>query len=162
RRGLVAAALISVLTLLLGFAFAVQVRSADTAAALAGQREEDLVRILDDLTAREARLRQQIDDQRAAQEQLGSADSASAAALAEVRERSRTLALLNGTVAGQGPGLEMTVSDPGGRLASAELVNVIHELRGAGAETMQINDVRIGSTARSPVTRGSCPSTARR
>ncbi|MGY1857269.1 DUF881 domain-containing protein [Modestobacter sp. SYSU DS0290] len=145
RRGLVAAALISVLTLLLGFAFAVQVRSADTAAALAGQREEDLVRILDDLTAREERLRQQLEDQRTAQEQLGNADSASAAALAEARERSRTLALLNGTVAAQGPGLEMTVSDPGGRLASSELINAVHELRAAGAETMQVDDVRIGA-----------------
>ncbi|MGY2080998.1 DUF881 domain-containing protein [Modestobacter sp. SYSU DS0657] len=144
RRGLVAAVLISVLTLLLGFAFAVQVRSADTAAALAGQREEDLVRILDDLTAREQRLRQQLDDQRDVQEQLGNADSASAAALAEARERARTLGLLNGTLPAQGPGLEMAVSDPGGRIGSTELITVIHELRAAGAETMQIDGVRIG------------------
>ncbi|MQA35381.1 DUF881 domain-containing protein [Modestobacter roseus] len=145
RRGLVAAGLISVLTLLLGFAFAVQVRSADTAAALAGQREEDLVRILDDLTSREQRLRQQLEDQRTAQEQLGSADSASAAALAEARERSRTLGLLNGTLAAQGPGLEISIADAGDRIGPADLINLVHELRAAGAETMQIDGVRIGA-----------------
>ena len=48
RRDRLAAALIGVLTLLLGFAFAVQVRSTDTDATYSGAREEDLVRILDD------------------------------------------------------------------------------------------------------------------
>ena len=56
RRDPLAAALIAVLTLLLGFAFAVQVRSVGNGQALAGAREEDLVRILDELNAREERL----------------------------------------------------------------------------------------------------------
>ena len=61
-----AAALIGVLTLLLGFAFAVQVRTVGDDQQLAGAREEDLVRILDELNAREERLRDQIADQRSA------------------------------------------------------------------------------------------------
>ena len=66
RRDPLAAALIGVLTLLLGFAFAVQVRNVGNDQALSGAREEDLVRILDDLNAREERLREQISDQRSA------------------------------------------------------------------------------------------------
>jgi uncharacterized protein YlxW (UPF0749 family) len=136
--------LIGVLTLLLGFAFAVQVRNTGTDQVLAGAREEDLVRILDDLTAQQDRLRQEIADQRAAISQLGSSDSASAAALQEAQQRAETLGILNGSVAAQGPGITMTIEDPAGRISSSVVLNAIEELRGAGAETMQIDDVRIG------------------
>jgi uncharacterized protein YlxW (UPF0749 family) len=149
RRGdLLAAALIGVLTLLLGFAFAVQVRTTDDGQDLAGAREEDLVRILDDLTGREERLRQQIAEQRGLLEQLGSSDSQSEAALAEARERSEALGILNGTLPAQGPGLEMTIRDPAGQVSAAILLDAVQELRGAGAETMQVDGVRVGvSTA---------------
>ncbi len=143
-----AAALIGVLTLLLGFAFAVQVRTTDDGQDLAGTREEDLVRILDDITGREDRLRQQISEQRAILEQLGSSDSQSEAALAEARQRSEALGILNGTLPAQGPGLEMTIRDPAGAVSAAILLDAIQELRGAGAETMQVDGVRVGvSTA---------------
>jgi uncharacterized protein YlxW (UPF0749 family) len=148
RRDPLAAALIGVLTLLLGFAFAVQVRTTGTGEDYSTLREEDLVRILDTLDAREDRLREQIADQRAALRQLNSDDSQSEAALQEARERAEALGILNGTVAAQGPGLVMTVRDPEGRVRVADLLDAIQELRGAGAETMQIDDVRVGvSTA---------------
>jgi uncharacterized protein YlxW (UPF0749 family) len=134
--------------MLLGFAFAVQVRSTDTGSRLAGQREEDLVRILDEANAREERLRQQIADQRAALDQLNSSDSRSATALEEARQRAQAIGILNGTIAAQGPGIRMTVHDPVGAVRVADLLDAIEELRGAGAETMQIDDVRVGvSTA---------------
>jgi len=144
RRDPLAAVLIGVLTLLLGFAFAVQVRSTDADDQLAGAREEDLIRILDDLTAQEDRLRQEIADQRAALDSLGSSDSASAAALQEAQERATALEILNGTAAAQGPGITMTVRDTEGRVTASILLNAIEELRGAGAETMQVDDVRVG------------------
>ncbi|MCU1616251.1 MAG: hypothetical protein JWO98_3791 [Frankiales bacterium] len=148
RRNRIAAAVIGVLCLLLGFAFAVQVRSTDTGQQLAGAREEDLVRILDDLNAREERLRQQIAEQRTALDQLGSSDSRSATALQEARQRAQAIGILNGTVAAQGPGLRMQIRDPGGAVRVADLLDAIEELRGAGAETMQIDGVRVGvSTA---------------
>jgi uncharacterized protein YlxW (UPF0749 family) len=146
RREPLAAALIGILTLLLGFAFAVQVRSTADDQALAGAREEDLVRILDDLTGREDRLRVQISDQRSALAQLSGADSQSAEALQEARQRAEALGILNGTVAAQGPGLQMTIGDPSGRITAAVLVKVVQELRAAGAETMQVGDVRVGGS----------------
>jgi uncharacterized protein YlxW (UPF0749 family) len=143
-----AAALIGVLTLLLGFAFAVQVRAVGDDQKYVGAREEDLVRILDELNAREARLRDQIADQRTALQQLNSSDSQSATALEEARARAEAIGILNGTIAAQGPGLEMIIRDAGDEVRVSDIVDAIQELRGAGAETMQIDGVRVGvSTA---------------
>ncbi|MGY1622981.1 DUF881 domain-containing protein [Geodermatophilus sp. SYSU D00965] len=148
RRDPLAALLIGVLTLLLGFAFAVQVRNSGTDEDLAGAREEDLVRILDELNASEDRLRAQIADQRTDLRRLNNSDNQSEAALEEARQRAEALGILNGTVAAQGPGLVMTVRDPEGRVRVADLLDAVQELRGAGAETMQIDGVRVGvSTA---------------
>lgn len=148
RRDPLAAALIGVLTLLLGFAFAVQVRSVGDDQKYEGAREEDLVRILDELNAREERLREQLGDQRSALQQLTSSDSQSAAALEEARRRAEAIGILNGTIAAQGPGLTMTIRDPEDEVRVADMLDAIQELRGAGAETMQIDGVRVGvSTA---------------
>ncbi|MGY1717394.1 DUF881 domain-containing protein [Geodermatophilus sp. SYSU D01106] len=148
RSSLVAASLIAVLTVLLGFAIAVQVRSTDTGEALEGVREEDLIGILDDLDAQEERLRAQIADQRADLRELSDSDSQAAAALEDATSRADSLAILNGTVAAEGPGLVVTIRDPEGQVRVADLLDAVQELRGAGAETMQIDGVRIGvSTA---------------
>jgi uncharacterized protein YlxW (UPF0749 family) len=148
RRDPLASALIGILTLLLGFAFAVQVRSADTPQVLAGAREEDLVRILDELNARQDRLRGQIGEQRTALDQLTNSDSQSATALDEARRRAQAIGILNGTVAAKGPGLRMDIGDPDGVVRVEDVLDAIEELRGAGAETMQLDGVRVGvSTA---------------
>jgi uncharacterized protein YlxW (UPF0749 family) len=143
-----AAVLIGVLTLLLGFAFAVQVRNTGDDQFLAGAREEDLVRILDSLDAQEARLREQIAEQRSALQQLTSSDSQNATALEEARRRAEAIGILNGTIPARGPGLVMTIRDPEESVRVADILDAIQELRGAGAETMQIDGVRVGvSTA---------------
>jgi uncharacterized protein YlxW (UPF0749 family) len=148
RRDPLASALIGILTLLLGFAFAVQVRATDTPQQLAGAREEDLVRILDELNTSEERLRAQIADQREALQQLTSSDSQSAAALAEAQEIAESIGILNGTVAASGPGITLTIRDPAHEVEVADLLDAVQELRGAGAETMEIDGIRVGvSTA---------------
>jgi uncharacterized protein YlxW (UPF0749 family) len=148
RSDRLAAALIGVLTLLLGFAFAVQVRSVGDDTQYVGAREEDLVRILDGLNAREERLRQQLADQRSALQELSSSDSQTAAAVEEARRRTEAIGILNGTIAAHGAGLRMTIHDPDQAVRVADVLDAVQELRGAGAETMQIDDVRVGvSTA---------------
>ena len=143
-----AAVSIGVLTLLLGFAFAVQVRTTGTEDDLSGLREEDLVSILDEVTGQEDRLRQEIAEQRTELEQLGGDDGQAATALENARERADALDVLNGSVAATGPGLQLTISDPEGRVEAATVLDAVQELRGAGAETMQVDDVRVGvSTA---------------
>lgn len=136
--------LIGVLCALLGFALAVQVRTTDAASGLAAARPEELVRILDDLSAREDRLRQDIATQEDLRDRLVSGDDQSDTALAEARLREQQLAILAGTVAAEGPGIELTVSDPAGEVGPEVILDAVQELRAAGAEAIQIGDVRIG------------------
>jgi len=148
RRDPLAAALIGVLTLLLGFAIAVQVQSVGDEELLAGAREEDLVRILDELRAREERLRDQISDQRADLQELASSDGQSSTALETARTRAEAIGILTGTAPAEGPGLVLTIRDPTDEVRVTDVIDAIQELRGAGAETMQIDGVRVGvSTA---------------
>lgn len=139
-----AALLIGVLCALLGFAIAVQLRTVDSDQGLAGAREEDLARILADLQSRQDRLRSEIGEQQDLLEQLGSGGDSAAAAVEEARRQAEALAILNGTIAAEGPGLTITIRDPDSHVDATVLLDAVQELRGAGAETMQVAGVRIG------------------
>ena len=137
---------------LLGFALAASVHSQRAASQLATARPEDLVRILDDLDARSTRLRTQIADLERTRAALASSSS-DAAALAEARKRTQDLGILAGTIAAQGPGIVLTISDPQHQVEASVLVDTVEELRDAGAETLEVAGVRmvanswIGDTA---------------
>ncbi len=147
RRDRRPAVLIGVLTALLGFAIAVQLRSASTQDALAGARQDDLVRILDDQNSRAARLRARIAEQEALLQRLTAAGGDRAAAEKEARRQADALAILNGTVPVTGPGVVVTITDPRRQLHSEDLLDVIEELRGAGAEAIQFGPVRVGTSS---------------
>jgi hypothetical protein len=51
---------------------------------------------------------------------------------------------LAGTLPATGPGIELTINDPQGRVRSAALLDTLEELRDAGAEVIQVGDVRVG------------------
>ena len=136
--------LIGVLVGLLGFALAVQVRSNTSTSGLPAARQEDLVRILDELTSREDRLRRQIAELEAARTRLSTTGDRSTAALEEARTRSTALGILAGTLPAQGPGIQLTLTDPERRLAAEDLLDAVEELRAAGAEALQVGTVRIG------------------
>ena len=129
-----AGALIWVLLALFGFTLVVQLRSNDTDEGLASARQEDLVRILSDLEARDTRLQSEINALETSQRQLTSGVAGREAALAEADKRADELGLLAGTMAGRGPGLRIVVN---GVKASA-ILNAVQELRGAGGEVMQV------------------------
>ena len=136
--------LIGVLIGLLGFALAVQVRSNTSTSGLPAARQEDLVRILDELTSREDRLRRQIAQLEAARARLSTTGDRSTAALEEARKRSTALGILAGTLPAQGPGVQLTLTDPERRLAAEDVLDAVEELRAAGAEALQVGTVRIG------------------
>ena len=132
---------VAVLVGLLGFAVVVQVRSTRTDGLLASARQEDLVQILDDLSNRSDRLRQEITTLSATRERLTSGTDASEAALTEARRRTQLLGILAGTTAAIGPGITVTVTDPKGRVGADVLLDALEELRDAGAEAVQIEGV---------------------
>jgi uncharacterized protein YlxW (UPF0749 family) len=140
------AAVIGVLTLLLGFGIAVQVHANSSSDNLAGLREDDLIGILDNQDARADRLRQQLAD---LQDNLGrlqnSGDQAAAARQQAIRE-AKALGVLLGTLPAHGPGVTVTVDDPGGKLTGEDLLDVVEELRGGGAEAIQFGPVRVSTT----------------
>jgi uncharacterized protein YlxW (UPF0749 family) len=144
RSHVVSTALITVLCLALGLGIAAQVRRTHAGDTLTDQRPQDLVVLLDGLQQRETALRQEIADAEATLRRLRASGDTSAAALEEARRRADTLAVLAGTVPVRGPGLEITIADPRGQLTPEILLDVLQELRGAGAEAVQFGEVRIG------------------
>jgi len=139
-----ATALIGVLLAELGFGLAVQLQSNSKNDSLANAREEDLVRILDDQNSRIQRLQSQLTDLQAAKQRLSDSRSGNAAARAEAQRQADALAILTGTAAAHGPGLNITITDPQHALHAEDLLDVVEELRGAGAEVIQFGPVRIG------------------
>jgi uncharacterized protein YlxW (UPF0749 family) len=135
--------LVGVLLALLGFALVVQLQS-NTGSGLASRRQDDLVRILGDLSSREERLRHQLDYLQAAHNRLTAGGDSSKVALEEARQRAADLGILAGTLPAQGPGIRLTVTDPKAMFTADNMLDTIEELRGAGAEAIQVGPVRIG------------------
>jgi uncharacterized protein YlxW (UPF0749 family) len=133
-----AGALIWVLIALFGFTLVVQLRSNDTDEGLATARQEDLVRILSDLEAREQRLGDEITTLESTQRQLTSGVQGRQAALQEAAKRANELGLLAGTLEARGPGLLITISPGKDPITASAILNAVQELRGAGGEVMQL------------------------
>lgn len=127
---------------LLGFALATQVRQTQ-AEGLEDLRQDELVRILDDVTQNGNRLDEEIAELEETREQLANSEGNSPEALAAARERAETLGILAGTVRATGPGITMRIEDHGGEVDAATLLDAVQELRDAGAEAMQVGDARI-------------------
>jgi uncharacterized protein YlxW (UPF0749 family) len=140
------AAIIGVLTLILGFAIAVQVHANSSGDALSRLRDDDLIGILDNQNDRADRLRQQIAELEANLRQLQSSGDTSAAARRQAAEEADALGVLLGTLPATGPGVTVTVTDPARKLDGEQLLAVVEELRGAGAEAIQVGAVRVSTT----------------
>ncbi|MDQ1538081.1 MAG: hypothetical protein QOE58_2474 [Actinomycetota bacterium] len=134
-------ALAALLALLLGFAVATQVRQNQTL-PLESLRQGDLVNILDQATLASARLDSNARQLQVTRDQLVSGSN-SAAAVKAAQERLDALAILAGTARAHGRGIRMTIADPNEKLTAPVLLDAIQELRDAGAEAIQVNNVRI-------------------
>ncbi len=131
---------VAVLLAALGFAAAVQVRASGADTVYAGARRGDLVQLLDSLDAANSRAERQIAELEATRRELESSTDRRRTALQEAREQATTLAILAGTVPATGPGVIITIEDPGGAVSAATMLNAIEELRDAGAEAIEVND----------------------
>ncbi len=130
------------LALSLGFAIATQVRSTQQG-GLESLRQDDLVRVLDDVSQRSSRLDQQLRDLQAQRDELASGAGTGEAAAAQAQKRLDTLRLLAGTASAQGPGIRITITDPAQKVTAPMLLDVLQELRDAGAEVVQYGANRV-------------------
>lgn len=131
-----------VLFCLLGFAIVTQVRQTQTQ-GLESLRQDELVRILDDVTQTGNRLDDEVRDLERTRDDLTDGEGSSPEAIEAAKERARTLGILAGTERATGPGIRLTIEDPDGKITAPDVLDAVQELRDAGAEAMQIGDVRI-------------------
>ncbi|MFI6063658.1 DUF881 domain-containing protein [Micromonospora sp. NPDC051227] len=134
-----AGVMIAALLALLGFTLVVQLKTTSTDPTLGATRQEDLVRILSDLDARENRLQQDIRALEDSQRQLRSGEQGRQAALDEATRRADELGILAGTLPAVGPGLTVQFDAGVKPISANRVLDAVQELRGAGAEAMQIS-----------------------
>ncbi|MGF1646968.1 MAG: DUF881 domain-containing protein [Kineosporiaceae bacterium] len=140
-------AILAVLMFGLGLAVVTQAQQTE-AAGLTGLRQADLVRLLDDVSARGDRLEAERLELEARLRRLNTDSSSAEEARRAAEERRDAYAVLAGTVPTVGPGITVTIRDSEGQVRAAVLLDAVQELRDAGAEAIQIGDVRVvASTA---------------
>jgi uncharacterized protein YlxW (UPF0749 family) len=132
----------ALLAIVLGFALATQVQQTQQQ-GLEQLREDELVRILDDVSQDAARLGNDARALELTRDRLEGGANTSAEALRAAQERLDTLGILAGTAPAEGPGIVLTIDDPSGKVTSALLLDALQELRDAGAEAVQIGSVRV-------------------
>ena len=126
----------------LGFAIIVQVRQTSTE-GLDNLREDELVRIFAGVDREGERLADEIRGLQSSLDLLKSQSTNDAEAQRAARERLAALGILAGTVPATGPGIVHTVSDPEDKVDASIVLDTVQELRDAGAEAIQVGDVRV-------------------
>ena len=134
--------LATLLALGLGFAIAAQVRQTSIE-GLEDLREDELIRILDTVDQDGSRLAQEIQTLRVSRDRLQSDTTSLTESRRAAQQRLDSLAILTGTAPARGPGIVLTIRDPEFGVTAPMLLDTLQELRDAGAEAVEINDVRI-------------------
>jgi len=136
------AILVGLLCALLGFALVVQFRSTNVD-QLASMRQEDLVRLLEEVTARENQLDEEAARLTATRQELTTGTDQARAALEVARSRASVEGILSGRLPAQGPGLRIDIVNAENDLTAREYIHLLEELRNAGAEVIQVGDYRV-------------------
>ena len=138
-------ALVVLATALVGFLVVSQVRGSERfRQRLEAENEEDLTRILASLTGQADALGAEVGDLRLQLANLEASSHSDVAAAQSTREQLQALQVLSGTTAVTGPGVVLEVDDPGNVVAYDALIDVVQELRDAGAEAIAVNGRRVG------------------
>jgi uncharacterized protein YlxW (UPF0749 family) len=148
RSRLMFGALAGLLCLLLGIAIVTQVRQTRTGDSLDTARPADLLVLLDSLRQREGTLNGEVNELQNTLNSLQASGNNDQAAIQSAQARLAALSILVGAVGATGPGVTITIDDPGPGVSPEVMLDVINELRAAGAEAIQVNggreSVRVG------------------
>ncbi|WP_256841644.1 DUF881 domain-containing protein [Ornithinimicrobium cryptoxanthini] len=132
--------LAALMTLAVGFALVAQVQNAQ-GGGLQDLSETELVALLDDVSERADSLEEEIRLLEADRRTLEQGSGVEAAEAAQARLTSNQI--LAGSVPVIGPGITMSVSAPEGGFTPTMMIDVMQELRNAGAEAIQFGTVRV-------------------
>ena len=141
-------AAIAVVALVVGFLVAVQAAGSEDRplSRLAGERPEDLTRILADLNEEADRLAQELAALRVRLARYRGSARSDEAAIRDARKTLADLQVLSGLVPVEGPGVAVSIEDQGGRVSWEMLLDLIQELRDAGAEAIDLNGTRVAAS----------------
>jgi uncharacterized protein YlxW (UPF0749 family) len=142
RSRLAFGALAILLCVVLGIAIATQVHRTKSGDSLDTARPADLLVLLDSLRQREAALETEVTELQNTLNKLRASGNTDQAAIESAQARLAALAILVGSVGATGPGVTVKIEDPGPGMAPDTMLDVINELRAAGAEAIEINDAR--------------------
>lgn len=141
-RGTRANVLSALLAMLLGAGIAAQVQLTNQR-GLDELSQPDLVRLLDDISLRSSRLDQQVRELETTRDRLKSGTGTAGEALEQAQKRVDTLGILAGTIGAKGPGITLRISDPTNQVTGPIVLDIIQELRDAGAEAIDVGGVRV-------------------
>lgn len=130
----------AVLAVGLGFAVMTQVQQNEKS-GLSDLSQADLVALLANVNDQSTRLEKELGDLKTSKEQL--ARGGDQAAVTDARKRLDQLAILNGTVQVQGPGIVIDVDNSKGDVTAANVLDAVQELRDAGAEAIDVGGNRV-------------------
>jgi uncharacterized protein YlxW (UPF0749 family) len=130
---------------LVGFLLVSQLRGTQPfSQRLAAESEGDLARILAGLTTEADSLRDEIGALKLQMLDLQTSTRDDEAAAKSAAEQLESLQVLAGTVPVAGPGILLTVEDPARQVEYDTLIDIVQELRDAGAEAVSVNSQRVG------------------
>lgn len=148
RAQLAFGALAVILCLLLGVAIVTQARQTESGDSLETARPADLLVLLDSLQQREAALNTEVADLQRTLESLQASGTDDQAAIENAQSRLAALSILIGTVAATGPGVTIAIDDVAPGVSPETMLDVVNELRAAGAEAMQLGNGTLGLQVR--------------
>lgn len=137
-----------VLAAVIGFLVVGQLRGAERfRQRLEAESEGNLTRILASLTNEADALRDEVTALKLQLQQLESSSRRDEAGAAAADDQLRALQVLAGTVPVVGPGIAVTIEDPRGAVGYDTLIDIVQELRDAGAEAIGVNGRRVGAAS---------------
>ncbi len=140
-RATVSQAIVGLLCLLLGVSIAAQLGRNDE--SLEGATQQELVRLLDESGRHASDLELENAELERTLGTLRSGNEGDVAAQNAAEERLADLEILAGTAPAHGRGIVVSIADPQQGVRASTLLGVLQELRNAGAEVVQIGDVRV-------------------
>ncbi|MHA6511875.1 DUF881 domain-containing protein [Tessaracoccus sp. Z1128] len=126
---------------LTAFIVVVTLRSQANQPEFANVRQADLIQLLDNVTVETRRLEEEVRSLEQARTELLSGVDRDEAAREEAERRLEQAQIIAGTVPVSGPGIRIEIQDPEGRVSAELVLDAVEELRDAGAEVIEINDM---------------------
>jgi uncharacterized protein YlxW (UPF0749 family) len=111
---------------------------------LEAENEGDLARILAGLNSQADALQAELADLKVQLNELRRSSESEEASAEAVHQQLDSLEVLAGTSAVAGPGVVMTINDPQASVTYDAMIDIVQELRDAGAEAIAVNGSRIG------------------